>query len=99
MGLEATKEKLNSTFLIIGKTKYGKIRHFIVGQDTNFQIKEVLLNRLSFIGGTIPVKDIKTICEKHSLNEKSPYNMMKKIIEDVSKIDDSINKNIFFKTI
>lgn len=99
MSLDVTKEKMESTFMIIGKSESGNIKYVIVGQDTNFEIKDIPLNSVSFIGGTIPIADIREICKKNSEIISFPYILLKKIIEDVSEIDKTINKNIFFKTI
>lgn len=99
MGLESTKEKLESSFLILGRTRNGEMKFVITGKDTNYRIKYIPLNVIAFIGGTIPIKDIKEICKKNSEIKGSPFAILKSTIEDVSDLDSSVNKNIFFKTI
>lgn len=99
MGLEATKEKLKSSFLILGRAKTGEMKFVIAGQDTNYNIKYIPINRIAFIGGTIPIGDIKEICKKNSGIKNSPFEILKSTIEDVSELDSSVNKNIFYKTI
>lgn len=99
MSLDVTREKLKSTLMIIGKKENGDIRFTIAGQDTNFKLKDVSINSIYFIGGTIPIEDIREICVKNSKSTAFPYRILKKTIEDVSDKDESINKNIFFKAI
>lgn len=99
MRLDVTKEKLKSTIMIIGKSENGDMRYVIAGKDTDFKIKDVPLNSVSFIGGTVPIEDIREICKRNLKNIASPFELLKKIIEDVSDIDESINKNIFFRVI
>ncbi len=99
MNLTETKEKLESTFIIIGKLENGDMKCVIVGQDTGFEIKDIPTNSVYFIGGTIPIKEIKEICKRNSEAIRSPFELLRKIIEDVSNIDKTINKNIFFKVI
>ena len=102
MNLKATKEKLCSTFLIIGKAKDDTLKYVIVGNSTNYSIKNLdpLQKRLYPIGGTIERSKILDICEKHAgIREKSIKETMRNIIYDVSDIDYSVNKNVFFQEI
>ncbi len=99
MGLESTKEKLESSFLIIGRTRNGKMKFVIAGKDTNYSIKYIPINRIAFIGGVIPIKDIQKICKKNCDIKSSPFEILKSTIEDVSDLDSSVNKNIFYKII
>lgn len=99
MGLNATKEKMRSTFLMIGRTKEKEMKVAVAGKDTNYQIIYIPLNRITFIGGTIPEEEIMKICKENSDTNDSTFEIFKKTIVDVSKIDKSVNENIFYQTI
>lgn len=98
MNLEATQEKLQSTFIIIGKTQNDEIKFAIVGQDTNYKIKYLSTDqtKVAFIGGTIPLPQIKEICERNFEKDTKIMNMMVNTIREVSALDDSVNTNCFF---
>ena len=102
ISLPVTKEKLRSTFLIIGKSKSKEIKYILVGNATNYLVKylDPFQKRLFPIGGTIEKDKILDICEKHSLLFKGNVKeTMKNIIYEVSDIDNSINKNVYYQEI
>ncbi len=102
MDLDVTKEHLQSSFLIIGKTESRNMKFVLAGQDTNYSLKYIDANigRIYPIGGTVPSKSILDICEYHSkIFDGNVKNTLKNIITDVSKIDNSINKNVYFQEI
>lgn len=102
MSLDATREHLHSSFVIIGKTEKGDMKFVTTGQNTDFDINflDANIGRIYPIGGTVSVSSILDICEYHSkLFEGNVKNTLKNIITDVSKIDNSINTNLYFKEI
>lgn len=102
MSLDATKEKLKSTFMIIGRTERKEMVSVIVGNSTDYKIEKNIVSspRILLIGGVIDGKIINDIYMKHISDvKKSVEDCMRKTIEEVSEIDDSINKNIFAKMI
>ena len=102
MDLDVTKEHLQSSFLIIGKTESRNMKFVLAGQDTNYSLKYIDANigLIYPIGGTVPSKSILDICEYHSkIFDGNVKNTLKNIITDVSKIDNSINKNVYFQEI
>ena len=98
MSLDGTREKLQSTFIVIGKTPTDEIKFAIVGQDTNYEIKYIPTNKncVTFIGGTIPIPQINKICERNFAKDTKIMNMMVNTIREVSALDDSVNTNCFF---
>lgn len=98
MSLDATREKLQSTFIIIGKTPTDEIKFAIVGQDTNYEIKYIPTDKanVAFIGGTIPIPQIREICERNFTADTKIMNMVINTIREVSKLDTSVNTNCFF---
>ncbi len=102
MNLDVTKEHLHASFLIIGKSDTGNMKFVLAGQDTNYSLKylDANIGRIYPIGGTVPIKSILDICEYHSkLFDGNVKGTLKNIITDASKIDNSINENVYFQEI
>lgn len=102
MSLDVTKEKLKSTFMIIGRTKRKEMVSVIVGDSTDYKIEKNIVSspRILLIGGVIDGKIINDIYVKNIFDKSQKIeDCMRKTIEEVSEIDDSINKNVFIKMI
>lgn len=102
MNMDVTKEKLKSTFMIIGRTERKEMVSVIVGDSTDYKIEKNIVSspRILLIGGVIDGNLINDIYMKNISNKNMSIDgCMRKTIEEVSEIDDSINKNIFAKMI
>lgn len=98
MSLDATKEKLKSTFMIIGRTEGKQMISVIVGRSTDYKIEKSIVcsPRILLIGGAIDGNIINDIYMKNiSDKSKDIEDCMRKTIEEVSKLDDCINDNTF----
>ncbi|MDE7325637.1 MAG: hypothetical protein K2N63_05060 [Lachnospiraceae bacterium] len=98
MNKKSTQEHLQSTFMIMGKTKTGEIKFVITGQDTGYKTKFLpTQGNLAFIGGTISISKIREICEYNSAMKVGKImNVMIRIIRDVAKLDNSVNTTCYF---
>ncbi len=101
LNLPEMKEYMQSTFMIIGKTRDMNMRFVLVGESTGYEIKDVSIKNpsISFIGGYLPTKAIREICTRHISEETEPISIMKNIIIEVSSLDSSVNTNCFFKSL
>lgn len=99
---DETKKRLESYFIIIGRTKEGVMVYSIIGCDNNYKIEKHIAyeERCFSIGGTIDAKIIGEISKKNMANKLTPIpKRMEKTIQEVAELDRSVNTNIFFKTI
>ncbi len=99
MGSEKTKENLRSSFIIIGKTQNKNMISTMVGDVTDYKIEKnnVISPRILAIGGTIEGQVINDIYIKNIRNTTiSISQRMKNTIMQVSKLDESVNDNVFF---
>lgn len=101
MNDKETQQHLQSSFKIIGKTKESEMITAIAGDVTNFKIEKnsVLTPRFLTIGGTVDGNIINRIYFKNIKDTKNPFDCMKNTIIQVSKIDNSVNSNIFYSSI
>lgn len=102
MSLNAIKEKLKSTFMIIGRTEKKEMVSVNVGNNMDYKIEKniVCRPRILLIGRVIDGNIINDIYKKNISNKnKGIEDCMKKTIEEVSRIDDSVNDNVFAKMI
>lgn len=97
-----TRKNLLSTFLIVGKTEKGHMVTAIAGQSTNFCVEKnsVTSARILSIGGSVDGRRIEEIYRKNmKAGDMGIKERMENTILEVSKIDNSVNKTIFMKTI
>lgn len=102
MDLDATKEHLHSSFIIIGKTNVGNIITSIVGDVTNYKIEKKIADspRILAIGGTIDGETINKIYYRNIKRTNIPIvKCMTDTIKEVSTLDCSVNTNTFAVTI
>lgn len=102
MDLDATKEHLRSSFIIIGKTDTGNIITSIVGDVTNYKIEKKIADspRILTIGGTIDGEIINKIYYRKIKRLNVPtVKCMTDTIKEVSTLDWSVNTNTFVVTI
>lgn len=101
MNDKETQQHLQSSFIIIGRTKEKEMITAITGDVTNFKIEKnsVLTPRFLTIGGTVDGKIINSIYFNNIKDTKNPLDCMKNTILQVSKIDNSVNSNFFYSSI
>lgn len=102
ISLDVTREKMRSTFMIIGRTEKREIISIIAGNSTNYKVEKKIVcdSWIRFVGGVIDRNIIYNIYMKNMSNKKmSIENCMRKTITEVSQIDNSINNNIFMQII
>lgn len=102
MNLNVTKEKLQSTFLIIGRTEKGSIRSAIIGNSTGYKLESRIISEPRFfsIGGTISGEIIKEIYTRNMQGMKLDIiGGMERTIKEVAALDYSINENVFCQNI
>lgn len=97
-----TQEYLSSSFIIIGRDQNSQMYTAIIGDSTAYksEINLVTCPRILSIGGTIEGSIIKNIYYKNIKNETlSIEECMATTILQVSRLDSSINSNVFKVTI
>lgn len=90
-----------STFLIMAKTE-NTVKVAIFGQDTGYKFKYINKSTPLYvhIGGCFVDKIIATANKTLSLtSDKSPIEQMEELIIQCSSFDNSINTNVFTKTV
>ncbi len=99
---EETKAYLESSFIIIGRDSRANMITSIVGHLTNYKIQRGIAYKPKFlnIGGTIDGRIINKICSDYMAKDNIlPIFRMKSIITEISKIDSSVNGNIFYSSL
>lgn len=100
--LKPSEVEFRTTFMFIGIDNIHNMALYQIGDLTNFKMqKSKLTSGLLHMGGTTDYHSIDDIVRANMFNknELDITERMKKSIEDVSKIDSSVNNNIFIKTI
>ena len=87
---------------MIGRDGNGILSIYLIGKSTKYkyETKKVLYQPGEFyaIGGTIPREEINKIVEKHSRNKViTPLKKAQLMIDDIAKIDISVNSNVFYQ--
>lgn len=102
MDLDATKEHLCSSFIIIGKSRNGNMITSIAGDVTNYKVEKNIADspRILTIGGTIEGEIINKIYYRNIKRASVPIvKCMTDTIKEVSTLDCSVNTNTFVVTI
>ena len=92
----------DSDFTLIGMDRQGIPSIYLIGKSTQYkyETKKVLCQPGEFyaIGATIPREEINKIVENHSRNKTiSPLKKAQLMIDDIAKIDTSVNSNVFYQ--
>lgn len=92
----------DSDFTLIGMDRQGISSIYLIGKSTQYkyETKKVLCQPGEFyaIGGTIPREEINKIVENHSRNKIiTPLKKAQLMIDDIAKIDTSVNSNVFYQ--
>lgn len=99
---EETKKLLRSDFMIIGRNNNQEMFTCTVGMATDYKIKKNRADhpRQLFVGGTIQGDIISNIFSKNMRSKSIDVKKrMENTVKEVSKFDESINCNTFFKVI
>lgn len=97
-----TQEKLRSSFIIIGRDQDSKMYTTIIGDNTSYKLKTNLVTspRVLTIGGSIDGSIINNIYFTNIKNEiLSIEERMATTILQVSRLDSSVNSNVFKVTL
>lgn len=99
---EEFQKNFKSSFIVIGRDNLQQMLTSIAGYLTNYEIWENVVTepRILTIGGTIDEKLINNIFFKNIKDDGIPMtDRMRKTVVEVSKIDNSINENVFYSSI
>ena len=95
---KTTQERLQSSFLIIGRDEHNQMHAAIIGDNTSYKLETHLVStpRILTIGGTIDGKIIHDIYTKNITQYHIPIkDCMQSTICEVAKLDSSVNTNCF----
>lgn len=94
-----TQEHLQSSFIVIGKTKNNELYTSIIGDNTNYKFEKNLVldtPRILSIGGTIDSSIINNIYMNNILQfDRDICDCMISTVHEVAELDSSVNKNCF----
>lgn len=93
--VEAQKH-LKSTFIILGRDRKHRMHSSIIGHTTNYKLDKQIVSapRVTSIGGTIAGKIIEEIYMRNIKQYHLPIeDCMRATIQEVSKLDSSVNAN------
>ncbi len=102
MNLKETQKHFHSTFIIIGRDNNGNMHTSMIGQSTNYKLESssVTTPRVVSIGGTIDGQIIENIYMRNIKQYHIPIDTcMRNTIQEVARLDTSVNGNCFSVTI
>lgn len=102
MNLEEAQKHFHSSFIIIGRDNKGSMHTSMIGQSTDYKLESATVTtpRVVSIGGTIDGKIIEEIYMRNITQYHVPIDeCMRTTIQEIARLDSSVNANCFSVTI